>query len=98
MNARCHLKTAYVDLHELGDFYFSEHDSHLFIVLPRPDVHSGQDICVLRIVKDPAALACPENRPRWLWDGNREAPTLTPSLHIPQAWHGWLKAGLLTDA
>jgi len=42
-------------------------------------------------------------RPRWHWDGNRERPTLTPSINILQLndagqqvgehWHGWLTAG-----
>lgn len=44
-----------------------------------------------------------ERRPSWQWDGNREAPTLTPSINILQFdergnrcgehWHGWLRAG-----
>lgn len=42
-------------------------------------------------------------RPRWHWDGNRESPTLTPSILIYQLndkaerigehWHGFLTAG-----
>ncbi len=43
------------------------------------------------------------HRPSWNWDGNREAPTLTPSILIYQMnergekigehWHGFLTAG-----
>ena len=29
----------------------------------------------------------------WGWDGNREAPTLAPSLHWIGVWHGWMRAG-----
>lgn len=33
----------------------------------------------------------------WAWDGNREAPTLSPSVFFEQGrpgeWHGWLRAG-----
>lgn len=34
----------------------------------------------------------------WTWDGNRKAPTLTPSIiHAPErggcGWHGFLRAG-----
>jgi len=32
----------------------------------------------------------------WDWDGNREAPTLSPSVFntgMPCQWHGWLRAG-----
>lgn len=42
-------------------------------------------------------------RPRWHWDGNRESPTLTPSINILQHddagnrigehWHGFLTTG-----
>jgi len=42
-------------------------------------------------------------RPRWHWDGNREVPTLTPSINILQFneagqqigehWHGFLTSG-----
>lgn len=32
----------------------------------------------------------------WTWDGNSDAPTLTPSVFnagMPCRWHGWLRAG-----
>lgn len=32
----------------------------------------------------------------WDWDGNRERPTLSPSIArkmCPCLWHGWLRAG-----
>jgi hypothetical protein len=39
----------------------------------------------------------PAPSPSWDWDGNREAPTLSPSVHdMPDGvthWHGWLRAG-----
>lgn len=34
----------------------------------------------------------------WGWDGNEDCPTLTPSIHAVGHWHGWLKAGVLTEA
>jgi len=32
---------------------------------------------------------------KWNWDGNEQAPTLTPSIQIigECGWHGWLTAG-----
>lgn len=36
----------------------------------------------------------PEPSPSWDWDGNIEAPTLTPSIHDPGHWHGYLTAGV----
>ncbi len=43
----------------------------------------------------------------WQWDGNREAPTLSPSVLIysgdgnggrKERWHGWLRAGKIVNA
>lgn len=36
--------------------------------------------------------------PVWQWDGNREAPTLTPSINVVGRWHGWLRNGELVTA
>ena len=40
--------------------------------------------------------------PRWHWDGDREKPTLTPSLVLNPKdggyhWHGFLKAGVFEE-
>lgn len=36
-------------------------------------------------------------RPEWTWNGNREAPTLHPSVWFNKGergdWHGWLRNG-----
>ena len=32
--------------------------------------------------------------PRWQWDGNHDAPTLSPSVHWVGHWHGWLRNGV----
>jgi hypothetical protein len=37
-------------------------------------------------------------KPVWQWDGNREAPTLSPSINVIGRWHGWLQAGKLVTA
>lgn len=38
----------------------------------------------------------PEGNHTWLWDGNREQPTLDPSIKRVGGckWHGYLKAGV----
>ncbi len=33
----------------------------------------------------------------WQWDGNRERPTLTPSVHAPGRWHGWIRGGRMVS-
>ena len=44
---------------------------------------------------------CPGTWASWLWDGNREAPTLSPSIGSvgmhddpPTGWHGFLQNGV----
>lgn len=38
--------------------------------------------------------------PKWHWDGNKEAPTLTPGIRRIGGcgWHGFLTAGVFKDA
>lgn len=33
----------------------------------------------------------------WEWDGNREKPTLNPSVHHIGHWHGWIRAGRMVS-
>lgn len=32
-------------------------------------------------------------RPSWRWNGDREQPTLDPSVNHVDHWHGWLRHG-----
>jgi len=32
-------------------------------------------------------------RPSWNWNGSTSAPTLDPSVHWVDHWHGWLRDG-----
>jgi hypothetical protein len=77
---------------QLGDWAFAENDSHIFIRLPRPGTDRGEVSAIpLKPVPDP-------NEDDWQWDGNREAPTLTPSINWVGVWHGYLTAGKLVSA
>ena len=39
------------------------------------------------------------NGASWEWDGDLEKPTLSPSINAGKGgWHGWLRAGEMTDA
>lgn len=31
--------------------------------------------------------------PQWKWDGNREAPTFSPSVDCGSCWHGYIENG-----
>lgn len=33
----------------------------------------------------------------WDWDGNREAPTFTPSINCGKCWHGFIERGRTVD-
>lgn len=39
----------------------------------------------------------PHESPSWDWDGNMDAPTLSPSVHHVGHWHGWLRGGVWTS-
>lgn len=39
-----------------------------------------------------------DNGAQWAWDGNEDAPTLSPSLHAVGVWHGWVRHGYLVEA
>lgn len=34
-----------------------------------------------------------DTHPSWVWDGNHEAPTFTPSVNCQGCWHGYITAG-----
>lgn len=34
---------------------------------------------------------------QWSWDGNREAPTFSPSINCKGCWHGYIRAGRCVD-
>jgi len=68
-----------------GDFKFSEEFDCLYIILP------GQ--------KNPDAIPIQKGEQGgyrvWGWDGDVDKPTLTPSIHLLNQWHGWLQSGIL---
>jgi Family of unknown function (DUF6527) len=73
------------ELQNAGEFCFSRDRDYIYLILPgskRPDA--------LHIQKGP-----PGGPRVWGWDGNEEKPTLTPSIHSPGEWHGYLRAGKL---
>jgi len=80
---------------QVGDWAFLNDDTYIAIRL-----HEGEwGMCILPIVKQ--GETHPKQKP-WTWDGNKEAPTLSPSiLHWgngkdkPASWHGYLRAGKL---
>ena len=65
-----------------------------------PEINRG-DIVHLPIVIGSPTRAQPDwahMQGHWGWDGNREMPTITPSINVIGRWHGWLRQGKLVTA
>ena len=78
---------------QIGDWCFTADERYLVVRL-----HEREDgVAAIRIQHDPEL---PDGQTIWKWDGNREAPTLEPSIlhHSQPEWHGWLRAGQLVLA
>ena len=70
-----------------GDFQFSDPVTGMWYICPCGCGTQGY----LRIRPSEPA------HPSWGWDGNREEPTLTPSVHHVGHWHGFLNKGVWTS-
>ena len=73
---------------EVRPAVLNEHPTHIMIVLPGGILAQ----LALRYHGEQA------NGASWEWCGNREAPTLTPSINAQRpvgGWHGWLTGGEL---
>lgn len=80
-----------------GDWCFtSSQKGWPYIILRLTAAADGEAAIPIR----PPGAAPEPGRVEWEWDGNREAPTLTPSIlhHSRVPWHGWLRAGKLEPA
>ena len=55
-------------------------------------------LCPCRCGRRGALGFRPAPSPSWQWDGDREKPTLSPSVHHildgKTHWHGWLRTGV----
>ena len=89
---------------KVGDWYISDANDGLSIYLrypvndemwvkfylEAPELNRGD------IVRLPLSESA--GRPVWQWNGNRDAPTLMPSINVVGRWHGWLRDGKLINA
>lgn len=73
------------EMERQGDFSFDDDCKHIYIWIP-----GRQAPDCLQIQQGP-----PGGERVWGWDGNKEKPTLTPSIHDVGYWHGFLTAGKL---
>jgi hypothetical protein len=81
---------------KVGDWSFlkNKDGQHIFIRYPRKEEEIFGDEARGEIVNLPICEG--EKLPNvWLWDSNKEAPTITPSINVIGLWHGYLTAGKL---
>ena len=95
-SVRGNLVEKYDDLKKPGDFLFTtRHGS---------EAPAGMMFCCpgcgtighLRIYPDDAVDGHDMEHPSWRWNGNRNEPTLTPSIQKTSGclWRGYLRAGV----
>lgn len=54
-------------------------------------------MCSGLIIRGNPAGYAPTNK-TWVWDGNREAPTFSPSINCIDCSHGFIEKGIWRDA
>lgn len=75
---------------EPGNWAFTEGGHVILIVMP-----DGK-LCGLPLSSEASNRL--HDGSHWNWDGNREAPTITPSiLDVVTGWHGYMTAGVLVE-
>lgn len=83
----------------VGAFFWEDHDNGLStMTLIVPDERDPEGITVAGAVVVQKGKTAPEGHQGaiWDWNGDRDAPTLSPSLLVhPGGWHGYVRAGEL---
>ena len=75
-----------------GDYAFDEGRHNLYLWLPGS---TGPDCVPIQRGTTEVLQALGRDDRVWAWDGNEEAPTVTPSILTIGQWHGHLKSGRL---
>jgi hypothetical protein len=84
----CRKVAGFDQMEKPGDFYFDPRDDHEGIVIILP----GQTFVHLAVNR-----GAPAGARVWGWDGNEEKPTITPSIHALEHWHGYMTQGRLVS-
>jgi Family of unknown function (DUF6527) len=93
---------------QIGDWCFTDNDSVIWLVIPVDPLsgdNGGKTIIRLPIaINGISNYPYDDKHPTWDWDGNKEKPTLSPSIRtfgnkgMPDRWHGFLRQGKLITA
>lgn len=102
------LRTDWDDLNkngQLGDWCFfvgSDGDTYIAFRHPHPDEKDfpPELLEIYRGEMSHVPITTGEKKQAryWLWDGNREEPTISPSIDIVGVWHGFIRKGKLETA
>ena len=82
----------------IGDWSFSSDDKDMFLVYPSPSIIEGEKVPDLVHLPIHQAGMTDDRSPSWEWNGDRENPTLHPSINVIGKWHGYLRDGKLETA
>jgi hypothetical protein len=83
--------TSFEEIEKIGDFYYDENCIHIGIAVPSEQEPGYQFVWI--------PIAHRHEAPGyWYWSGNRDKPTLKPSLGVDGHWHGYVNAGQLVEA
>ena len=89
---------------QLGDWCFfegSDRNTYIAFRYPHPDTknYPPEYLETYRGEMSHVPVSTGEKQAScWLWDGNRESPTISPSIHIIGSWHGYIRNGKLENA
>ena len=78
---------------EIGDWWIDEKRASIYIMIPTNPPHPE-----MPPKANPTRWPYRDPLPNgavWQFNGDLDKPTLTPSLHWVNMWHGWLRAGEL---
>lgn len=78
---------------QIGDWWIDEARASIYIMIPTNPLHPDMPPTI-NPTRWPYRDPLP-NGAVWEFNGDYDRPTLTPSLHWVDMWHGWLRDGEL---
>lgn len=83
-------------IQQLGDFCINAEGTRVQMAIPSKSGHAASRGWAY--VDLPIGTEKPTPGPSWKWNGDREKPTLEPSIHTHGHWHGWVRNGEMVEA
>jgi hypothetical protein len=83
-------------IQQLGDFCINAEGTQIHLAIPstRPFLQKEKGWTYITL---PIGREKPVPGPSWQWDGNRERPTLAPSIWTHGHWHGFVRDGEMVE-